>query len=184
MEFNLLHIINGCRNKERLSQKALYEHCYCEMIKVCNRYTYDNEISGSLYNDAMVKVFNQIHNYKEEGKLMGWIKRIVINTCIDYVRLKTPMVTTELKENNLEEYSIPEKVFEKFSATDIQKIICELPPNISTVFNLYVYETYNHNEIAELLQIPNGTSRYYLSEARRLLKGKIENPIFSLNKAI
>jgi RNA polymerase sigma-70 factor, ECF subfamily len=184
LDFNLLHIINGCVHKERLMQKALYEHCYVEMMKVCKRYTYDNEISGSIYNDAMVKVFNNISTYKEEGKIMGWIKRIVVNTCIDFVRLKTPILTTDLQENQLEHHYINESVFDKMSANDIQKLIKELPIQIATVFNLFVYEEYTHTEIAELLKIPSGTSRYYLSEARRLLKNKLENPISSLNKAI
>jgi RNA polymerase sigma-70 factor, ECF subfamily len=162
-------------------QKALYAHCYEPMIKVCNRYTNDAETSASLYNDAMFKVFKKIEAYKEDGKIMGWVKRIVVNTCIDYVRLKTPMPTIEIKETNEAEYAIEEIVLHRMSALEIQKTIKQLPKNIATIFNLYVYEEYNHTEIAELLQIPAGTSRYYLSEARRLLKGKIENNIISLN---
>jgi RNA polymerase sigma-70 factor, ECF subfamily len=162
-------------------QKALYAHCYNEMMKVCTRYTNDTETSASLYNDAMFKVFKNIEGYKEDGKIMGWIKRIVVNTCIDYVRLKTPMPTIEIKETSEAEYAIEETVLHKMSAIEIQKIIKQLPKNAATIFNLYVYEEYNHTEIAELLQIPAGTSRYYLSEARRLLKSKIENNIISLN---
>jgi RNA polymerase sigma-70 factor (ECF subfamily) len=162
-------------------QKALYAHCYEEMMKVCARYTSDNETCASLYNDAMFKVFKNIEDYKEDGKIMGWVKRIVINTCIDFVRLKTPIPTIEIKESNEAEYAIEETVLHKMSALEIQKIIKQLPKNVATVFNLYVYEEYNHTEIAELLKIPAGTSRYYLSEARRLLKSKIENNIISLN---
>jgi RNA polymerase sigma-70 factor, ECF subfamily len=162
-------------------QKALYAHCYEEMLKVCNRYTSDVATSASLYNDAMFKVFKNIETYKEDGKIMGWVKRIVVNTCIDYVRLKTPIPTIEIKETNEIEYAIEETVLHKMSALEIQKTIKQLPKNSAMVFNLYVYEEYNHTEIAELLKIPAGTSRYYLSEARRLLKSKIENNIISLN---
>ncbi len=162
-------------------QKALYSLCYDEMMKVCNRYTNDTETSASIYNDAMFKVFKNIHSYKEEGKIMGWVKRIVINTCIDFVRLKTPIPTVEIKEHNEIEYAIEEKVLDKMSALEIKQMILQLPKNIGTVFNLFVYEEYNHTEIAELLMIPAGTSRYYLSEARRILKTKIENNIISLN---
>ncbi len=162
-------------------QKELYQYCYTEMMKVCMRYTNDIETSASLYNDAMFKVFKNIGNYKEEGKIIGWIKRIVINTCIDFVRLKTPLPLVEFNENQNESYSINESVFEKMNANDIHKIIATLPKNIAIVFNLYVYEEYNHNEIAEVLQIPPGTSRYYLSEARRLLKEKFQKNIISLN---
>ena len=162
-------------------QKALYAHCYEEMMKVCTRYTTDTVTSASLYNDAMFKVFKNIDSYKEDGKIMGWVKRIVINTCIDFIRLKTAIPTIEIKETNEAEYAIEETVLHKMSALEIQKVIKQLPKNAATIFNLYVYEEYNHTEIAELLQIPSGTSRYYLSEARRLLKSKIENNIISLN---
>ena len=162
-------------------QKALYSLCYEEMMRVCNRYVNDMETSASLYNDAMLKVFRNIDSYKDEGKIIGWVKRIVINTCIDFVRLKTPMPTIEIKETNEAEYAIDENVLDKMSAIEIQKIIKQLPTNIATVFNLYVYEEFSHTEIAEILKIPSGTSRYYLSEARRLLKSKIENNFFSLN---
>jgi RNA polymerase sigma-70 factor, ECF subfamily len=162
-------------------QKALYAHCYKEMIKVCNRYTNDTAISASLYNDAMYKVFKNMGSYNEDGKIMGWVKRIVVNTCIDYVRLKMPIPTIEIKEINEAEYAIEETVLHKMSALEIQKVIKQLPENAATVFNLYVYEEYNHTEISELLKIPAGTSRYYLSEARRLLKSKIDNNIISLN---
>jgi RNA polymerase sigma-70 factor, ECF subfamily len=175
-------ILLGCQQKNRLSQKALYQHCYKEMMKVCYRYTKDVELAATVYNDAMLKVFTNIEQYTEQGKLMGWIKRIVLNTCIDFVRLKTPFSTIELKETDNEALGIEDTVLRKLSANDIKKIILTLPQNIATIFNLYVYEEYNHTEIANLLQIPSGTSRYYLSEARRLLKEKITNPIYSLNK--
>ena len=162
-------------------QKALYSLCYDGMMKVCFRYANDMEMSATLYNDAMLKVFRNIDSYKDEGKIMGWVKRIVINTCIDYVRLKTPLPTLEIKESNEADYAIEENVLDKISAVEIQKVISQLPKNIAIVFNLYVYEEFNHTEIGELLKIPSGTSRYYLSEARRLLKSKIENNIFSLN---
>jgi RNA polymerase sigma-70 factor, ECF subfamily len=181
LEQHLQHIINGCVNGNRLMQKELYKQCYEEMMKVCMRYTNDTETSASLYNDAMFKVFKSISNYKEEGKIMGWVKRIVMNTCLDFVRLKTPLPTLELGKHLEENHTIEDKFFEKLNALDIQKIIATLPKNMAVVFNLYVYEEYNHVEIAALLQIPSGTSRYYLSEARRLLKEKFQNNIISLN---
>jgi RNA polymerase sigma-70 factor, ECF subfamily len=181
LEKDLSHIINGCMQNNRLMQKALYTHCYADMMKVCYRYTNDKESGASLYNDAMLKVFKHINTYKEEGKIMGWVKRIVVNTCIDYVRLKTPTPTVEINETTEGDYGIEETVLNKMSAQEIQKLISELPKTVGTVFNLYVYDEYNHMEIAELLKIPTGTSRYYLSEARRLLKSKIENNIISLN---
>jgi len=163
-------------------QKGLYQYCYKEMMKLCYRYTNDVELSASIYNDAMIKVFDHIGSYKEDGKLMAWIKRIVVNTCIDHVRKKAPLETKELNENYHDTAVIENEVFIKMSNADVKRLISQLPGNAALVFNLYVYEEYNHNEIAALLKIPSGTSRYYLSEARRLLKEVVANNIHSLNK--
>ena len=163
-------------------QKGLYQHCYKEMMKLCYRYTNDVETSASIYNDAMMKVFSNIGTYKEDGKLMGWVKRIVVNTCIDHVRKKAPLETKELQEDHGSDAVIENEVFIKMSNTEVKRLISQLPGNAALVFNLYVYEEYNHNEIAALLKIPSGTSRYYLSEARRLLKEVVANNIHSLNK--
>jgi len=162
-------------------QKSLYQHCYREMMKLCYRYTNDVEISASIYNDAMIKVFSKIGTYKEDGKLMGWVKRIVVNTCIDHVRKKLPMEMKELNENQNNDVTIENDVFIKMSNAEVKRLISQLPQNAALVFNLYVYEEYNHSEIADLLKIPSGTSRYYLSEARRLLKEVVANNIHSLN---
>jgi RNA polymerase sigma-70 factor (ECF subfamily) len=163
-------------------QKNLYQYYYKEMMKLCNRYTNDVDASASIYNDAMIKVFNSIGTYKEDGKLMAWVKRIVVNTCIDYVRKKAPLETKELNENHNNDAIIENDVFVKMSNAEVKRLISQLPGNAALVFNLYVYEEYNHNEIAEILKIPGGSSRYYLSEARRLLKEIVANNIHSLNK--
>lgn len=162
-------------------QKGLYQHCYKEMMKLCYRYTSDIDVSASIYNDAMIKVFNNIGTYKEDGKLMAWVKRVVVNTCIDHVRKKAPLVMKELDEDHSNAI-IENDVFLKMSNAEVKRLINQLPENAALVFNLYVYEEYNHNEIAALLKIPGGTSRYYLSEARRLLKDVVANNIHSLNK--
>ena len=151
------------------------------MMKLCYRYTNDVDVSASIYNDAMIKVFNNIGTYKEDGKLMGWVKRIVVNTCIDHVRKKVPLETKELNENHNSNAVIENDVFTKMSNAEVKRLISQLPGNVALIFNLYVYEEYNHNQIAELLKIPSGTSRYYLSEARRLLKEVVANNIHSLN---
>ena len=163
-------------------QKGLYQHCYKEMMKLCYRYTNDVEVSASIYNDAMIKVFSNIGTYKEDGKLMAWVKRIVVNTCIDHVRKKAPFQMKELNENHDIDAIIENDVFIKMSNAEIKRLISQLPKKAALVFNLYVYEEFNHNEIAALLKIPDGTSRYYLSEARRLLKEVVTNNIHSLNK--
>ena len=76
---NLDILVEGCRNNNLQSQHELYKLCYPNMIKVCFRYAPDADGAGTIYNDAMLKVFKNIHKYTDEGKLLGWIKTIVIN---------------------------------------------------------------------------------------------------------
>jgi RNA polymerase sigma-70 factor, ECF subfamily len=177
---DLTYIIEGCKKQERLMQKKLYEHCYRNMMKVCCRYTNDDELAASLFNDAMIKVFKSISNYKEDGKLLGWVKTIVVHTCIDHVRKKTPIALKEYTEDYNDTTIVENEIIEKLDNVAIKEIINKLPKNAALVFNLFVYEQYSHNEIAELLNIPSGTSRYYLSEARSLLKNMFCNNILAL----
>lgn len=165
-------------------QKGLYQYCYREMMKVCYRYTNDVETSAGIYNDAMIKIFNSISSYKEEGKLLGWIKRIVVNTCIDHVRIKALPEMKELNENYSGDAIIENSVLEKISAAEVRSILNRLPAKAALVFNLYVYEEYDHNEIATLLKIPTGSSRYYLSEARSMLKEMLTKNLHSINESI
>ncbi len=165
-------------------QKGLYQYFYKDMMKVCYRYTSDPEISAGIYNDSMIKVFSNIGSYKEDGKLMAWVKRIVVNTCIDHVRKKVPLQMYELNQNHNSNAIIENGVLIKMSNAEIKRLISQLPENAALVFNLYVYEEYSHNEISALLKIPSGTSRYYLSEARRLLKEVVSNNIHSHDKKI
>jgi RNA polymerase sigma factor (sigma-70 family) len=183
LDVSLTDIVLGCQKGTPLMQKKLYELYYHTMIKVAYRYTQDIEKAATVYNNAMLKVFNAITNYQEKGNLQAWIKQIVIHSAIDFVRVKNNFQEhAPITQHNEDEHFIDNAVFEKMDSQAIRTLINTLPEKLAAVFNLFVYEEYSHQEIAELLQIPIGTSRYYLSEARRLLKEKITNTISSPQK--
>ena len=77
------NIIEGCKQQNPQSQETLYRGCYADMIKLCIRYTRDIDEAGAVYNEAMLKVFNTLHQFESRGNFMGWVRRIVVNTCID-----------------------------------------------------------------------------------------------------
>jgi RNA polymerase sigma factor (sigma-70 family) len=147
------------------------------MNKICRRFCDDSATRANLYNDSMYKVFKNIGNYNDEGNIYSWIKRIVVNTCIDFVRKKTEIKPIAITEINEVDTSIEERILVKFTAASIRNTIAKLPPSQSTVFNLYVYEDYSHKEIAALLNIPEGSSKYYLSEARKKLKELVQSQL-------
>jgi RNA polymerase sigma-70 factor, ECF subfamily len=172
------HIIDGCIAQQAQSQEQLYKLLYAEMMKVCFRYTLNEHDAAALYNEAMLKGFAKIKQYKFEGSFNGWIKRIVINTCLDYCRKHTHYNKQQwLDESKAEQISIDESVSSTITAKEIMELVAELPKNTAIVFNMFVVDGFKHNEIGKALGISEGTSKWHLNEARKLLKQKITNQL-------
>jgi len=155
-----------------LCQQQLYKLYYPDMIKICYRYAGDTDGAGTIYNNAMLKVFKNIRNYIDEGKLTAWIKTIVINCSIDFCKKKNIFKQSVPYIPEDEVILLPE-AFNRLSGKEIQELIAQLPAATATVFNLYVYEGYTHKQIAELLGISDGTSKWHVSDAKKLLKTKL-----------
>jgi len=174
LQINWQNIIEACKQKDPQVQEKLYRHYYPPMIKLCQRYSKgNNEEAGAIYNQAMLKVFQNIHQFKGPGEPGGWIKRIVINCCIDHCRGNSQHETEELTDTADILQVIPD-TYNRLSANEVLDLIRELPTNTGLVFNLFVMEGYKHEEIGKLLGISAGTSKWHLNEARRLLKLKLE----------
>ncbi|MFT3681759.1 MAG: sigma-70 family RNA polymerase sigma factor [Ferruginibacter sp.] len=173
METQLQIIVQGCRRQELQSQQQLYKLFYPEMIKICFRYAGDADNAGSIYNNAMLRIFKNIDTYSEEGKLGGWIKTIVINCCIDFCKKKNIFrnSTSYIPED---EITIEPEVFNTVSYKEVQQVIAQLPGATATVFRLFVYEGFTHRQIADQLEISEGTSKWHVSEAKKMLKKKFE----------
>jgi RNA polymerase sigma-70 factor (ECF subfamily) len=168
------HIIEGCMQQQPASQEVLYKQLYSEMMGVCSRYTYNEDDAAALYNEAMLKVFSKIKQYQFQGSFVGWVKRIVVNTCIDQCRKNTQFKNQQwVDEEKAEHVAINDFICEQISANEILSFVHTLPKNTAFVFNMFVIEGYKHHEIASFLGITEGTSKWHLNEARRLLKDKI-----------
>jgi RNA polymerase sigma-70 factor, ECF subfamily len=175
MDVKLEHIISRCFNHDRKAQEELYYLCYDNMIKVCLRYVSNMDDAYSLYNDAMLKAFRGIHQYDYKGEFLGWVRRIVVNTCIDFCRKKAKFLTQSLDDVTAHHENITPDVYSKLGSADIMLLVQELPNNTKLVFNLFVIEGYKHEEISKIVGISAGTSKWHLNEARKILKVKIEN---------
>jgi RNA polymerase sigma-70 factor (ECF subfamily) len=169
------HIIQGCLKNDLKAQGQLYRGLYPAMIKVCLRYANGNaDDAGLIYNQAMLKVFKNLEQYSEKGIFEAWVRRIIVNTCIDHCRSKLKFQVIEINEATADVFPIVPDVYNRITGNEIVSLLYELPENIRIVFNLYVLEGYKHSEIGAALKIPEGTCRWYLSEARKILKEKIE----------
>ena len=165
-------IIAGCIGGERKFQELLYHTYSSKMFSVCLRYA--NEYAGAedLLQDGFVKVFNNIQKFRSEGSFEGWIRRIFVNNSIEYFRKKANMYVVQETEALTYEY-YDDNAIQKLMKEDLMKIIQSLSVGYRTIFNLYAIEGYSHKEIAEMLNITEGTSKSQLARARYLLQKKI-----------
>lgn len=143
-------------------------------MTVCRRYTCDKSEAEDILQDAFIKVFANIAQYRFDGSLEGWVRRIVVHTALRTLQKKKPWFTGLEKETD----TVPAPdvdALAALSAEELLKLIGTLPEGYRIVFNLYVIEGYDHQEIGALLGINPATSRSQLAKARRALQTQIEN---------
>ncbi|MBS1743425.1 MAG: RNA polymerase sigma factor [Bacteroidetes bacterium] len=163
-------ILEGCKKNDRLAQEQLYKYYYDSMMNMCLRYTSCEADAKHVLNAGFFRVFKSIHQYNAgKGSLYTWIHTIILRCCLDFVKEKQPLTYfNELKE--VTEVYIDADADQKINADEILQKIRLLPPASQMVFNLFVAEGFSHKEIAEKLNISEGTSKWHLNEARKLLK--------------
>ena len=175
MQIDETKLIKGCKEGDRIMQKALYDMYAPKMMGVCMRYTSDRESARDLLQEGFVKVFMNFTSYNGTGSLEGWIRKIIVNTALEYLR-KNDVLRNASGFDNFDQslyVKIDETALERLSANELMKIICELPVGYRTVFNLFVIEGYSHKEIAEFLNITESTSRSQYVRAKQMLQKKI-----------
>lgn len=143
------------------------------MMPVCMSYTKQEDAAIEVYNNAMLKVFRSIDSYSGSGELGAWIRRIVVNACIDYLR-KEARFESKKQEFETTDLHYRQNIIGDLSAEEILDLVRKLPETHQLVFNLYVLEGFTHKEIAEKLELSAGTSKWYLSKARQLLIAELE----------
>lgn len=163
-------IIELAVENNRHAQHQIYSKFSPKMLSVCRQYIKDLQQAEDVMITAFMKVFTNLKHFEHKGSFEGWIRRIMINECISYIRVQKKVKFIE-DENYYEESF--NNIESKFSIDDIQFLIDSLPEGYRMVFNLYAIEGYKHHEIAELLGINEGTSKSQLSHARKMLQTNI-----------
>lgn len=169
LENNEKGLIQACVRRERWAQKVLYEEYYSRMMGVCLRYATDEEEALDILHEGFIKVFRHVGKYKPGTSLSAWIRRIMVNTAIDYYRKNSRRRTEDMDEAYDISTNDPDAI-SRCTEQEILEAIQELTPSYRAVFNLYVIEGYAHKEIADLLDITESTSRSNLVKARLKLK--------------
>ncbi|MCW9714198.1 RNA polymerase sigma factor [Aliifodinibius salicampi] len=167
-------IIKGCRKRQRDSQKELYKMFYAYGMSITLRYADSREEAVTILNDAFMKLFSNIAQYDPERPFKPWLRRIIINTAINYFHKHKSSLKREQLENVESEIAHDETIISKISYQEIIDLIQQLSPAYRTVFNLHVIEGFQHKEIAEMLGIAEGTSKSNLSKAKKNLQAILE----------
>jgi RNA polymerase sigma-70 factor (ECF subfamily) len=164
--------LDACVRNERWAQKRLYEEHYPQMMGVCLRYANNEQDALDILQEGFIKVFRNISKYQAGTTLPAWIRRIIVNTAIDYYRKNKRRKTEDLDTAyNLK--SSDADAVSQCTEKEILEAVQQLTPAYRTVFNLYVIEGYSHKEIADMMGITESTSRSNLVKSRMKLRGII-----------
>jgi len=170
-------LIRRCIKKDRKAQSELYKACYGFLMPVCMRYASCEDDAMSYLNLGFYKILNNLKKYKSHTPFVAWAKRVVINTTIDEMRRNKRYKThEEVKGEHVPEVNGRVSIYneEAISSEDVYLLIQQLPPMTASVFNLYALDGYKHKEIAKMLKIKEGTSKWHYAEAKKRLKVLIE----------
>jgi len=165
-----IELVRGCMINDRRAQEQLYKQFHGPMASICVRYTKNEHDAIEVLHNGFLKVYKNIERFdSSKASLYTWIRTIMVNTAIDFLRQKSRWYVSHGELEKIEEGVEAEAVM-RLSAQELLKLVQNLPPATQAVFNLYVIEGYTHKEIGSLLGISDGTSKWHLSEARRLMQ--------------
>lgn len=182
MEQLLENFIEGCKLGNAAHQQQLYRYCFQPMMKVCLRYHTNMDDAAASYNTAMHNVLTKINQYQNKGAFMGWVQRIMVNTCLNDLKANVKFETKEISDKDYNSFLILPDVYAEMESKNLLKMVQSLPTNTALVFNMYVMEAYTHEQIANELGISTGTSKWHLNNARTILKEKIKNTNYNENR--
>lgn len=168
-------IVSGCKKNDRRSQELLYKHFAPKMYPVCLSYAGERPGAQDILQEAFIKVFKNIGHYHNNGSLEGWIRRIVTNTAIDHFRKNRKTGNVVAIETDEPELHVLNPALKTMEFNELLGHVGRLPEGARMVFNLYALDGYSHKEIADQLNITEGTSKSQFNRARKLLMNIIGN---------
>lgn len=172
-------LIHSCREDDRKAINALYEYCFHLLMPVCFRYNKNEEDARAAYNNGFIKILKGLEKLDGEVNYNAWFRRIMVNSLIDEYRKNkkyNDRISRSDDERELDFFSVGTQndAESNLGCENIVAMITELPETTATVFNMYVIDGYSHKEIGEILGMSDGTSKWHLSTARKMLREKLE----------
>lgn len=166
-------LIRGCQKGEASAQREIYNKYSRKMMGVCLRYVNSHFEAEDILISGFMRVFEKIGQYKHEGSFEGWLRRVMVNEALGYIR-KNKSIYMEVEIEKADYQSdYHTEASHHLEAEELLQLVQQLPTGYKTVFNLYAIEGYSHKEIAEMLGISENTSKSQLSRARALLQQQL-----------
>lgn len=177
--WELDEIIEGCKSSDRRAQEQLFKKFYGKMLVVCLRYIRDKDSAQEVLQEGFIKVFEHIKGYDKKGSFEGWMRRIIVNCAIDSIRKSKKDFMLTDNDNDFKYIPEDDELGEDWEITSLKasvalEAINKLSPAYKAVFNLYVMEEFTHKEIAEILEISEGTSKSNLAKAKMNLQNYLK----------
>ncbi len=162
-------LVERLKKNEALAQKELYDQSAKKMLSVCRSYIQDMHYAEDCMINGFCKVFNHIHKFHEKGSFEGWVRRIMVNECLTFLRSNKTLIYVD--DNRIADYDeIENELEETWIDFNVQEVLDQLSEPYRLVFNLFILENYSHQEIAEMLNISVSTSKTQLFRAKVKLK--------------
>jgi RNA polymerase sigma-70 factor (ECF subfamily) len=164
------NLIQACSQNNAVAQRELYSRYSALMFGICYRYAYRKEDAEDMLQEGFIKIFNHIRSFENKGNFEGWMKRVMVNTCINYLQKNkkfTEIISIELVQHlEVKESSIASKLLGK----QVMECLRMMPFGFRTIINLYAIEGYTHKEIAGMLGIPEPTIRSQYIRGKAVLE--------------
>lgn len=164
--------LRGCVCNDISCQGQFYKHFYPKMMALVLRYTQDRDEASSILNNGFLKVFKNIQSFRNEGSLEGWVRKIIIHAISDFYRYKHPpkeMLQEEI--STAASIEMPGHIAHDYKL--LLKVLSKLPPTTRAVINLFMIDGYTHKEIATMMNMSEGTSKWHVSEGRKILQQQV-----------
>lgn len=176
---DLYTAIKAAKKRNAAAQRYLYDQYKISLFTVCLRYSRDRSEAEDILQEGFIKIFKDLHQYTGKGDIGAWMRKVMVNTALQYLRKWKKDWQHYDSQEYLEVFQNTETIFQKLGLEELTQLIQQLPEGYKIVFNLYVIEGYSHKEIAELLGISENTSKTQLFKAKGALRKKLEQQLLA-----
>jgi RNA polymerase sigma-70 factor (ECF subfamily) len=165
-------LVAACLKGDKAAQHQFYLKYSPMLFAICKRYAHDEDLAKDMFQEAMIKIFQKLADFRFEGSFEGWMKRVCVNQCLDILKKSKAKFNDSLSDDHLDLPSSTD-IISDIHAKNLMSLLSKLPVGYRTVFNLFAIEGYSHAEIAGMLNISENTSKSQMFKARKWLQNQI-----------